>query len=379
MLSAIESFVASINGLEYVFAFIGVLIGIVFVSSWRGSLKGADLKNDPRVKNLGWAVVGFFAVLMGRWKEELELEKIDRLRLLIAYSLPLIGIAIAGLAGTALMIFIRSASIRKHSSRNYVSESFGPVLDYLHYGYQYYKQEYEDPLDVKEAGELQRFRELNAIAANQLAGDIVAVDGYRREPSEALKNSLCQQILEHICLIVQAYMKADVHPKLNANVMVAIPAAEAGEAEWKLTQFAYLERNQYSHLLMLRHYAYYKGKEHFALPVEDPVVVPQWKNTVLLGAPEAFLRQQSLVVRTQRLDFAKQVPQNVRQAIRNYFDTKEGFRSFACLPVPGEGILRGIVNVESDQEHIFQESENVQSEIARVLQPFCALLGLIAR
>ena len=35
--------------------------------------------------------------------------------------------------------------------------------------------------------------------------------------------------------------------------------------------------------------------------------------------------------------------------------------------------------VESDQEHIFQESEEVQSEIARVLQPFCVLLGLLVQ
>lgn len=86
-----------------------------------------------------------------------------------------------------------------------------------------------------------------------------------------------------------------------------------------------------------------------------------------------------MVIQTSNLDFAKRISQTIRDEVRSYFDGKEGLRSFACLPVLGEGSLRGIVNVESDQEHIFQESEEVQSEIASVLQPFCVLLGSLAQ
>lgn len=172
-------------------------------------------------------------------------------------------------------------------------------------------------------------------------------------------------------------MDADSEAGLNASVMVAVPREEVNEEEWELVKFAYQPREQYRHILILRHYANPEGQEHFAVPVVDPAVVANWQEWVLLGAPDAFLRKKVLVIQTAKLDFAKHVPQNIRQEMDSYFEGK-GFRSFACLPVLGEGRLKGIVNVESRQEHIFQESDEVQSEIARVLQPFCTLLGLIA-
>ncbi len=176
MLSSIESIWNSISGLEFVFALIGMLMGAVFVlSSWRGSLKGSDLKSDPRIKSLGWAIAGFFATLLGRWEKFLDLDKVDRGRLLLFYTVPLLLTALAGVAAISLMIFVRFAAIRRHNSREYLSESFGPVLEYLHYGYQHYKEEYEKPLEVEKKSRLLRFRELNAAGSSQLALDILAI------------------------------------------------------------------------------------------------------------------------------------------------------------------------------------------------------------
>jgi hypothetical protein len=366
------------TGLDLAFGLVGALMGSVFVlSSWRGSLKGSDLKSDPRMKSLGWAVMGFFATFLGRWEKFLDLDKLDRGQLLLSYALPLLGVAILGVAAIALMIFARFAAVRRHTSKDYLLESLAPVLDYLHYGYQYYKQEHEGPLEIERKSRLLRFRELNALGSRQLALDILAVEKYRQAPSEALRDVLCRQILDDICLVIQSYVEFDSRPRLNSNIMVAIPVAQTNAADWDLARFVYQKREDYGHLLILRHYASPEGQEHFALPVVNPSAVQEWRDWVLLGAPDAFLRQEVLVIKTQKLDFAKHVPQNIRDQITNYFAVK-AFRSFACLPVLGDGSLRGIVHVESDQEDIFQKSEEVQSEIAKVLHPFCALLGQIA-
>lgn len=378
MVNAIRSIWVSISGLEIVFGLIGTLMGGVFVlSSWRGSLKGSDLKSDPRIKSLGWAIVGFFATLLGRWEKFFDLDKLDRGRLLLSYTLPLLGTAILGVAAIALTIYMRTASVKKKSSAGYLWESFAPVLDYLHYGYLYYRQQEQEASKQNEGSELRRFQKVNAMAASQLAGDIAAVERYHLDPSEALRATVSQHILEHVCLIVQTYMEVGSQPNLNANIMVAIPAAHFGEADWKSVKFAYQAHEQYGYLLALTYYARPEGQEHFSIPVVDPVQVPDWENWVLLGAPVAFLRQEGLVVQTHELDFAQHVPHNIRKEIQGYFRRK-GFRSFACLVIPGEGKPRGILNVESNQEHIFQESEELQSEIARLLEPFCVLLGSIA-
>jgi hypothetical protein len=378
MLSWFQSAWGSQTGLDLAFALVGALMGSVFVlSSWRGSLKGSDLKSDPRIKSLGWALMGFFAAFFGRWEKFLDLDKVDRSQLLLSYALPLLGTAILGVIMVAATIFVSFAAVRRHSSKDYLLESLAPVRDYLFYGYQYYKERYEEVLEEERKSPLSRFRELNAVGSQQLAIEMVAVERYHRNPSDELRDYLCEQILRDICSVVHSYMEIGSNVQLNSNIMVAIPVAQATNDHWDLVRFAYQDRKDYGHLLLLKHYGNLKGKERFALPVVSKTAVSKWQDWVLLGAPETFLREEILVINTQRLDFAKHVPQNIRKEIEGYFAGK-GFRSFACLPVPGDGSLRGIVHIESDQDDIFRKSAEIQSEIARVLLPFCALLGQIA-
>ena len=371
---------SSDSGLDLVFLLIGILMGGVFVlSSWRSSLKGTDLKNDPRIKNLIWATMAFLAAFFGRWEKLLDASDLNHTRLALFYLIPLLITVFVGVATISVMIFARFASMRKVYTRRYSAESLGAVLDYLHYGYKHYQEEYEAPLRQENDERLQRFRELNAEGSTRLAVDILAVERYHQGPSDALRDALCRQILDHIRLVVQSYTAIDTKVRLNANIMVAVATAQASEEDWDLARFVYQKREDYSHLLILKHYASPEGQQHFAVPVVDSVKFTKWRDWVLFGGPDAFLREEVLVIQTSNLDFAKHIPQTIREEIRSYFDGKEGLRSFACLPVLGDGSLRGIVNVESDQEHIFQESEEVQSEIARVLQPFCVLLGSLAQ
>jgi hypothetical protein len=370
MLDTIES----ATGLELAFGLVGALIGVVFVANWRGSLKPAEMKHDPRVKNLGWAVLVFLASFLGRWEKIFDLDdlKEHRLGLVVAYTLSLFGAVFAGLLIIAVVIYVRTVPLMRRLSRP-SSDALAFVLDYLHYGYQYYRQEcasaQEEPLS--------RFRELNAKAATLLAADILSVERYVANPSNDLRATVCKNILEHVCLIVQTYTEEDT---LNANIMVAIPTQDAEEPDWALTQFMYQPRDHYAYLLMLRDYAYPADQQHFAVPVEDPARVPDWPDWTLLGAPRAFLERKDLVVQTSGLEFARNMPKDMKLKSQAYFKRRD-FKSFACLIIPGagDGVPRGILNVDSRREHIFEESEDIQNEIARALRPFCALLGITAK
>jgi hypothetical protein len=222
--------IQSVSGLELAFGLIGVLMGGVFVlSSWKGSVKGTELKNDPRIKNLAWAILGFFATLLGRWEKLLDIKGLDRTRLLLSYTLPLLIVAIGGAVVTAAVIYVRTLPLMHRLSKR-PSEALVFVLDYLHYGYQYYQEEYA------KVDDLQRSRELNAMAATLLAADILSVHRYRVNPAEELRVTICQQILQHICLIVQTYTGEQI---LNANIMVAIPTTQATNEDWQQTRFVY--------------------------------------------------------------------------------------------------------------------------------------------
>ncbi len=377
----VQDVLGSTTGLELAFALIGLFMGFVFaLSSWRGSLKGGDLKSDPRVKSFVWAVAGLSVALISDWKRFIG-EDVDRVRLLCFYSIPLVVVALGIVLAITLTIRIRFSAMRKRSPAEYPAEPFSPALDYLYYGYQYYMERSREALEEKRndrLNKLLRFRDLGSRSANYLAGDILAVNQYLLKPTPELRAIRCRQILEHICLTVQSHMEPGTDPNLNASLMVAIPVAEATRAHRDSVRFAYGDHARYGHLLVLTEYAYPRGQEHFALPVEDRARTPNWQEWVLLGAPESFLREKELVIQTQHLDFAERVPQDIREKIGQYFEGK-GFRSFACLVILGDGALRGIVNVESSEEHIFQTSKEVQNEVARQLQPFCTLLGLIVR
>ncbi|MGB8459891.1 MAG: hypothetical protein WCE50_19365 [Candidatus Acidiferrum sp.] len=115
---------SSDSGLDLVFLLIGILMGGVFVlSSWRSSLKGTDLKNDPRIKNLIWATMAFLAAFFGRWEKLLDASDLNHTRLALFYLIPLLITVFVGVATISVMIFARFASMRKVYTRRYSAES----------------------------------------------------------------------------------------------------------------------------------------------------------------------------------------------------------------------------------------------------------------
>jgi hypothetical protein len=360
--------------LELLVLCIGLFMGMVFVfSGWRGSTKGVEFKNDPRVKGILWALGVFFATLMADWNGILGQGTIDPARLLDIYGIPFCLVAAFGVLAIAGGIFIWHARLKRSHPEDYPDEPFGAALDFLYYGYQYYKDEQERLLDKRRQDRFSDFQTTVASSSTSLAAMVLAVGHYLKQPTTELQHNLTEQLLSYMCLVVQS---ATGKRPLNASLMIAVARAQASEGDWTSTKYIYGDRKRFGYLLILKGYADPSGQEQFALPVEDSQTNQDWLDWMLPGAPEAFLRQTPLVVRTTKLDFAKEIPDNIRESIAKYFKGKQ-FKSFACLVVPGSKGALGIVNIESVEEHIFRESDEVQRDIAKLLQPSCSLLSLI--
>lgn len=352
------------TGLPLLVAMIGAFMGFVFVvSSWRGSAtKSMDFRKDPRVKGFLYGLGGFLTTLIGDWKSLLG-QDVNKIQLLVLYGFPFILIGIGGVLLIALGIWIHL--LRNKEMLELRAQRFHLVLDYVTYGYRYYRAAYDRILENSRLSQrqnsLDRLRRLSGDAATNLAALILS-------PTASV-----QDVLRNMCLIVKAQSRGAQVPDVNANLMIAVRFDGATDAQKKRLKFAFDEPTRYGHLLALTEYAYDRGQERITLPVEDPVITPDWTDWTLPGAPEAFLRTSETVVNTNRLDFARNVPQTVRREMKQYFRGK-GFKSFACLTVIGKGSLIGIVNIESSCEF---GSDEVENEIAKTMQPFCAVLSQI--
>lgn len=353
------------TGLPLLVALIGAFMGLVFVvASWRGSAtKNMDFRKDPRVKGFLYGLGGFLTTLIGDWKSLLG-QEVNKTQLLVLYGFPFSVVGFGGVLLIALAIWLH-LRLNKQRSEDFRGQRFHLVLDYLMYGYVYYRGEYDRNLESSKQSQqqhaLERVRRLSADAATNLAALILS-------PTASV-----QDVLRNMCLTLKAQSSAVRALDVNANLMIAVSFDSATEEQKKRLKFVFGNPKRYGQLLALTEYAYDKGEERITLPVESPTVTPDWTDWTLPGAPEAFLRASETVVNTKNLDFAPKVPQTVRREMKQYFRGK-GFKSFACLTVIGRGSVIGIVNIESSQEF---GSNEVQNEIAKTMQPFCAVLSKI--
>ncbi len=351
-------------------------MGFVFVFvGWKGSATKAFDRNHPIVKGFLYGLVGVLATLMTDWKA-LFGSSVDKTRLVTFYGIPYVIVGFGGVLAIGFGIWIKFVWLRRDKPEDVPSRPFDLALDYFTGGYGYHKKEYERLLDLQRQDRLTGFRRLAASGANKLAALIHAATEYQKHPTNEVRKLLIQQVLQLICLMVEAHTQDAPQSDLNASLMIAVPFTAATEPQKKSLKFTWGDMTRYGHILVLCEYAYERGQEHFSLPVEDPDRNRDWENWILLGAPEAFLRKKELVVRTKKLDFAREVPKNIQGDIEQHFKGK-GYQSFGCLIVPKEGSLIGVVNVESQRDHIFLGSDEIQNEIAQALQPFCAVLSLI--
>jgi len=366
--------------LEVVVLVLGCLIGLIFAfSAWRGSTKDTPLKEDPRIKALLWGLGGLLVTLLGDWDGLLKGSTIDKPRLLSFYASGFLGVAIIAITSTAGVILVRSWWERRTNPSEYPEQPFHPVIDYLSYGYQYYMKEYQEAVIRKRARDSVIFKDFMGHYAVILAAHVALVGRYLDSPTPEVRKDSCKRLLEQICMVAEPYLKEGHEYYANANYMVAVPYKDTTEEERKSLHFGWGDPSRYSHLLILEDYAYpgttAPGK--FALPVEDPEKTNDYLELTLPGAPEAFLRKDALAV-GGNISFDKRVPVEIQEKIKQYL-ARQKFTCFISLIIPGPGDYMpiGVVNIETNHQKILQAKEETRTELAKILQPFCMLLGVV--
>ncbi len=232
------------------------------------------------------------------------------------------------------------ASDSAQGSTRLPGSPFNPILEYLHYGYAHYQEEYSKQLaEKREAcqrklnnihkGQSDRLRASMKKASAALAASIVAVEQCTDSHTADL---VARRLLEYVCLIAESYIEES--GSINANYMLAVPYASNTAEQRGRLRYGVGDTTQYEFLLVLQAYAKQEGIERFALPVGPKRA--GWENSALPGAPTAFLKTEPMVVNTEKLNFGKDVPKEIQKEICDYFATKR-FKSFISIVVPGPG------------------------------------------
>ena len=120
---------------------------------------------------------------------------------------------------------------------------------------------------------------------------------------------------------------------------------------------------------------------NFSLPVDDPNQVPDWHESILPGAPRAYLEKSPVIVGGEPV-FGTNVPPVTQNDIADYI-RRQRFNCFISLAIPiaksdnPSGI--GVVNVHSNHSSLMDISDVDQNELGAILTSYCALLGLILK
>jgi|GEM_PF-3375892 len=358
--------------LDVLFFLLGALMGIFYgFDGWRGTVKDIDFKQSPRVRNFIWVVGAGFLTFVA------DLKTLDstanKERVLLAYLLGFFVFGASVVLGWGLLIATKSA-VRDSRSHEAVDSPFSPFLDYLHYGYEYHRQQYEKLASQRTKRESQDVETFLLSYVKKLVFAMAAANSFKLSPES--KRDVSVQILRYMCAVVSERSGLqDV--EVNANYMLAYPKSQLPVERLSQLRFSFGNPGRYPIYLALEEYAEDKGRESFVLPVEPKN--GDGATMSLPGGPLAFLKNDTVVEDdTQKIRFAKKVPPNVVREMREYFESKN-FRSFGSLNIVGQGKQLGIVNIESNLTHVLGRTREEKKQIMALLHPFCLLLGEVIK
>lgn len=264
----------------------------------------------------------------------------------------------------------------------------------------YYSSEYyEGRLSRRE---LRREREGNIARREFLdrwvAGVCTAMDSVSEEQvlTVAQRADAIREILKAVRAIVGGFYDDISDLLINANYMKAYNPPQRNDPLYsRARQFVEDDREPavYFRFLDLKQWAEPEGQVvAFALPVEDPNHQVN-KYRMLPGAPYAFAFNIIQVIPdTQELDWyfgedrpGRNVSRVIRLAQEEYFrDNRNRLKSFASLPIiyrenakERERVdgVKGVLNVQSNQTHIFGRDNEHKPVLAVLLRPFQVALG----
>lgn len=362
---------------NYILLTFGIIMGIFYgFDGWRGSKTG-ELKDSPRLKQFRWVAIGGFLALIGDFKFfEPNIKKADMFGFYIAgFTIS----AVLTITCWTIVIALNLRRLKKNSPHLYPPPPFTPIFDYLRYGYEYYRNSYQDRIEkISESALIQHkvfIRNFIPIYVRQIIFATGAVNHFKSNPSEALKNSLAIQLLRCLCAVVTAYHRNLAGEQVNANIMLYLHKNELPQGMVNLVRFHWGDFQRYEGFLVLREYAEDINKQSFILPIESKADKTA-RNRVLPGAPEAYFKGETVRIDdTTKMTYAKAIPKNICQAIQQYFANQQ-FRSFVSMIIrDSQGNHIGIVNIDSNQLNIFGNSADEKKEIETLLIPFVNLLG----
>lgn len=366
------------NSFEIIFLILGIIIGGLYsLDGWRGSDKDIPLSKTRRLKNFLWVTLAAFSTFFMTLVDE----NVNRSILFCFYVVGFFVAVTLVVFGWSMVLLIKFHRIKKKEPQNYPEQPFAPVSDYFYYGYGYHCKQYEEALKKQK----RKPRMLKNYLENflphyrrQLTLSIGAIENYISQPNETTRKFIAQQILKNIQGIVVRHYSDVRELKINANYMRAMSKTEMSDQMKEKIKFAYGDTSRYPTFLSIEHYADPLGTEDFILPVEPKH--RGWEKSILPGAPHAFNANHTNVIDdTHSVSFSKDLDLSITEEIKNYFLNKD-FRSFASINIiSSTGKQVGIMNVESNKEKVFGQTNREKEDLAEMLQPFCALLGCLIK
>jgi hypothetical protein len=375
LLAAIRTWVSQMTGADFIFLLAGIAMGLFYgFDGWKGSTKNLPLKNSPRVKSFLWAIGAAFFVFIADVKRVFP--DLNKERALLAYLTAFFVSSFLTIMVWGLSILVKFAWIRRFDTSKYPGPPFTPFADYIRYGYEYHYTQYCEALKRQEAREEQYLRTFLPSYITQLSYAIAATHSYRESRDPGQKRQVEVSILQSIIAVVREYYGKVPELEVNANYMVAYRKDIVTPDMLACTKFAFGDPKRYEFFLALAEYGQDRGRENFVLPVENKNNRGAIKSC-LPGAPLAFLMNDTAIVDdVAKIRYSKGIPAETIDEISTYFEGKN-FRSFGSLNIAGAGKQLGVVNVESNQTHVFGRTQKQKKEITSFLHPFCSLLAFV--
>lgn len=346
-------------------------MGLLYAfSGFRDNQKSDLLQDNPRLKNFLWVIGGAITVIFADWKilSKDEITAALRGQATLSYVAFATGTMVLCLFGIALGIYWNAKS-RGSTNESMRRSAFQLVMIFLHNGYAKYSEKYNE-LDRNTTPEEIHNRENLAQYGKVVATSIVLAMrdrgmGISREHRLGTIDDLLEAI-ENTVLLMSGGSR-DL--QLKSNYMVRITKSDLPRERAPAPMFQFGNADRYEKFLVLRRYKGSRGAQ-VCLPVE-----PKGSSEPILpGAPEAFSSGEYRLINCKSVNVDGNFSKQIKDSVSRYFKTA-GFSSVISLPISRGRKVIGVLNIESSKVDILDQGDDMVDRVARVLQPYCLLLG----
>lgn len=357
---------AGLFSLEGAFLFIGIIMGLLYVVIPVRDAGDGDFSKSPRVRNLlflGTPIIAMFGV----WeKARISFDRTEAFTYYVAGVAP--TIVILFVVFSTFIYFDRRRKRRQHRETFSDLHFFWWVWMFLINPARYNREVIRDrDAVVQHRKDLETGQVGRLASASDALGLLIKNVG---SATDDKRRQLTDDLLEAIKSVAILTTRTPERVRLEANYMALVPIGQATGPEVASVKFEWPPKDRWTHLLVLRRYPGRMPSVPFALAIDANSPIDE----VLLGAPDAYAREQPIYVETRRLEFARRIPRGIQTAVRRHFGSATS-ATFVSIPiVHGTGTI-GMVNIESNLPYLLGESDAVLNMALDCVAPYCSLLG----